>query len=153
MKKRSTVIFFPLQSRKKLTCAFNDRKFWKTKVKSIAHSTFSGASPGRQKSRPELRLFHSLHPNTPPKLLPSAFHQTLHPRIASVTSSIRMSGRDEASEGSVAMEEDQDDDLYSRSNGREIKDEAMQQSGGEDEEEEDESDSVSPTDLARQCTC
>ena len=64
-----------------------------------------------------------------------------------------MSGRDEASEGSVAMEEDQDDDLYSRSNGREIKDEAMQQSGGEDEEEEDESDSVSPTDLARQCTC
>jgi hypothetical protein len=65
-----------------------------------------------------------------------------------------MSGRDEASEGSVAMEEDQDDDLYSRSNGREVKDEAMQQSGGEyDEEEEDESDSVSSTDLTRQCTC
>jgi hypothetical protein len=52
------------------------------------------------------------------------------------------------------MEEDQDDDLYSRSNGREIKDEAMQQSGGEDEgEEEDESDSVSHTGLAKQCTC
>ena len=66
-----------------------------------------------------------------------------------------MSGRDEASEGSVAMEEDQDDDLYSRSNEREIKDETMQQSGGEDEEEEeeDESDSVSSIDLAKQCTC
>jgi hypothetical protein len=60
-----------------------------------------------------------------------------------------MSGRDEASEGSVAMEEDQDDDLYSRSNGRDIKDEAMQQSAGEyEEEEEDESDSVSSTNLA-----
>lgn len=65
-----------------------------------------------------------------------------------------MSGRDEASEGSVAMEEDQDDDLYSRSNGREIKDEAMQHSGGEDEEEDDdESDSVSSTDVAKPCIC
>jgi hypothetical protein len=70
-----------------------------------------------------------------------------------VASSIRMSGRDEASEGSVAMEEDQDDDLYSRSNGREFKDEVMRQSGGEDEEEEeDESDSVSLTDFVKQCT-
>jgi hypothetical protein len=49
----------------------------------------------------------------------------------------------EGSEGSVAMEEDQDDDLYgARSNGQ-LPPDTNIQDGDEDEEEEEDSDDVS----------